>query len=586
MLAPLLRYSEPRHPGFNDGLLYPGTYYPVGTTLEVARAAALERAPLRGTVRVIVVLVDFSDHPMPNGADARFRDLFFSTGVLPHGSVKEYYTEASKGLITLDGEVVGPYRLPQPVATYAGAENGTQAAAPNARTMANDAVTAADPHVGFAPYDNDGNGYVDAFVVVHAGRGAEQTGAAADIWSHKWVLPAERTVDGTKIFPYLTIPDDARIGVCAHELGHLLFGWPDLYDTDNTSEGIGNWCLMGAGSWGLGGDRPVHPSAWCKANQGWANVIAQTSNGHVNVTDVKSSGNVHRLWKDGAPGNEYFLVENRLQTGYDASMPGQGLLIWHIDDAVATNRDESHYKVALVQADGKKDLENNRNRGDAGDPYPGSSGNTSFTDSSTPNSKSYAGANTCVSVTEIPALAPTVRVWMGVRCFVKPPIKEGKEVLKEIRDKWLRDQKGFRKEVSPKELSPKELSPKEVSPKELREGGKFRDLPDPRRWFGGDVGQAATDAAAGDLDERVAALEATVDALASMITDQGAGGQADTGSLPPGAEPFIGSSDRPTLSTGDDATNDEGPTDAAELRAAMESGSAAAKRAYDTPPAG
>ena len=225
------------HVGLNDGLIFPGTYYPVGTTAAVAQRAALERAPLTGAVRVAVVLVDFSDKAMATGTADRFEELFFSTGVLPHGSVKEYFADVSGGRIDIQGEVVGPYRMPQTIAAYAGADNGVQAATPNARTLANDALTAANPHLDFGPYDNDGNGYVDAFIVVHAGRGAEETGAAADIWSHKWVLPSERSVDGTKVYAYLTIPEDARLGVSAHELGHLLFGWPDLYDTDNTSEG-------------------------------------------------------------------------------------------------------------------------------------------------------------------------------------------------------------------------------------------------------------------------------------------------------------------------------------------------------------
>ena len=139
--------------------------------------------------------------------------------------------------------------------------------------MARDAALAADADVNFAPYDNDGNGYVDAFIVIHAGAGAEETGSSNDIWSHKWVLAGgEYVADTTKIFAYLTVPEDSRIGVCAHELGHLLFGFPDLYDTDYISEGIGNWCLMAGGSWNGGGDMPAHPSAWCKANQGWVSV--------------------------------------------------------------------------------------------------------------------------------------------------------------------------------------------------------------------------------------------------------------------------------------------------------------------------
>ena len=410
-----LSLHAPSHVGLNDGLIYPGTYYPLGTTAAVAQRAALERAPLRGAVRVVVVLVDFSDKVMGAGAVDRFNQLFFSTGELAHGSVKEYFADVSGGLIDIQGEVVGPYRMPQTIAAYAGGDNGLQSATPNARTLADDVVTLANPDVDFTPYDNDGNGFVDAFIVVHAGRGAEETGSAADIWSHKWVLPAQRAVDSTKIFAYLTIPEDAKLGVTAHEIGHLVFGWPDLYDTDNTSEGIGNWCLMAGGSWDLGGDRPVHPSAWCKSTQGWIDVVSPTSNADVTINDVKTSRTAYRLWKDGGGGNEYFLVENRQQNGFDTSLPGQGLLVWHIDEAIASNTNESHYKVALMQADGQRHLESNANRGDDGDAFPGSSSNAFFTETSTPNSKSYAGSPTSVAMTSIPPSSAAMTVHVSVR---------------------------------------------------------------------------------------------------------------------------------------------------------------------------
>ena len=100
--------------------------------------------------------------------------------------------------------------------------------------MARDAAVAADPTVDFGPYDNDGNGFVDAFIVIHAGRRRRgdrqprghlvpQVGAASTLQHGR-----------DQIFAYLTIPEDAKIGVCAHELGHLLFGFPDLYDIDDT----------------------------------------------------------------------------------------------------------------------------------------------------------------------------------------------------------------------------------------------------------------------------------------------------------------------------------------------------------------
>jgi len=108
--------------GYNDGMIRPGSDLPLGTPLRVARRAALERAPLRGQVRVLVVLVDFSDKAM-TATPQHFQDLFFSTGKLPHGSVREYYKEVTGGKITITGEVVGPFRMPLPLTTYAGGQS-------------------------------------------------------------------------------------------------------------------------------------------------------------------------------------------------------------------------------------------------------------------------------------------------------------------------------------------------------------------------------------------------------------------------------------------------------------------------------
>jgi immune inhibitor A len=432
-----LKIPRPKAPGLNDGLIVPGSYFPLGTSIDRVRSAAADRAPLHGTLRVIVVLVDFSDQVMVETLQ-HFEELFFSTGVLPNGSVREYFDEVTNGLVTITGQVVGPYRMPRTLADYANGESGTGSTAPNARTMARDAAVAADPNVNFGPYDNDGNGFVDAFIVVHAGPGAEQTGDVGHIWSHKWVLSGgEYLADTTKIYAYLTVPEDARIGVCAHELGHLLFGFPDLYDTDNTSEGIGNWCLMAGGSWNGGGDVPAHPSAWCKAQQEWVMVQNVTTNSLLTMADVKDNHTVYRLWNDGAAGQEYFLVENRQRTGYDAQLPAGGLLVWHIDDAIANNTDEAHYRVALAQADGNRDLENNVNRGDGGDPFPGTSDNRAFTNTSTPNSKSYGGINTCVSLTAISDSGPVMTAQVQVQCAKRrfKDVKDVKDGRKDVKEK-------------------------------------------------------------------------------------------------------------------------------------------------------
>lgn len=402
--------------GFNDALLRPGSSFPLGMSARGIKKEAASRSPLQGEVKVIVVLVEFSDKKLSH-QKKHYQDLFFSEGIIETGSVKEYYKEVTDGKVNITGEVVGPYKLPKTMAAYAHGESGTGDALPNARSMAADAAKASNAAVNFAQYDNDHDGYVDAFVVIHAGSGAEETGKETDIWSHKWLLPAEYNADGTHVYAYLTVPEDCKLGVCAHELGHLLFGFPDLYDDDYTSEGIGNWCLMAGGSWNNGGDTPAHPCAWCKMQQNWVDTITLSSNKKsVSLPDVKDSKTIYRLWKNGASGNEYFLAENRTKAKFDQYLPGEGMLIYHIDDAIDSNSNELHYKVALMQADGKKHLESGTNGGDESDPWPGSKKKKTFSSTSKPNSKSYGNIKTDVAVKNIKNKNGIVTADM----FVKP----------------------------------------------------------------------------------------------------------------------------------------------------------------------
>ena len=320
---------------------------------------------------VIVVLVSFPSTPIAKTTPQYFRDLFFSKNKIPTGSVTEYFTDVTGGKISITGDVEGPYKLPQEMKYYAHGGHGFKGPAakePNTQTMAHDTVAAVEKAgISLEKYDNKGraDGYVDAFIIVHAGRGGEdppvvhgqQKPNVNDIWSVKWVLPDNKPRDvengksKTRVNAFLTIPENAKLGVCAHELGHLLFGWPDLYDVSYTpggNGGIGKWCLMSGGSWGYIGDAvqhgkdikgttPCHPSAWCKLQQGWVDISIETAQDHITLNDVKANaynttnansfGSVYKLWSNGQTNSkEYFLIENRTKSGYDASLPGEGLL--------------------------------------------------------------------------------------------------------------------------------------------------------------------------------------------------------------------------------------------------------------------
>jgi hypothetical protein len=150
---------------------------------------------------------------------------------------------------------------------------------------------------------------------------------------------------------------------------------------------------------------------------GWVTPTNITSNTpNVSIPDVESNAVVFRLWTSGAIGDEYFLVENRQRTGYDAALPSSGLLIWHIDDAVDHNQYEwypghtgfGHYKVALEQADNQFHLEKKTSAGDTGDPFPGALHATSFSPTTEPNSDSYSPSSSFVAVTNISSSAATM----------------------------------------------------------------------------------------------------------------------------------------------------------------------------------
>jgi len=220
-------------------------------------------------------------------------------------------------------------------------------------------------------------------------------------------------------------------GVYCHELGHV-FGLPDLYDTDYSSYGVGEWSLMAGGSWnGSLGNSPAHPDAWCMCQLGYVTPIVLSSNTTgVSIPAIENLPTVYKLWTSGTPLNEYFLVANRQLIGYDSALPYLGLLIWHVDDNIldyGANDDEwypgytayGHYKVALEQSNGLWKLESTVPIGFvnySGHPYPGAPDNRDFHGGTLPNSRSYLDAETWVGVTNISDPGP----FMTCDLFVSP----------------------------------------------------------------------------------------------------------------------------------------------------------------------
>ncbi len=369
--------------------------------------------------RVLAILVKFSDHNS-SVVSTYFDSLVFgANGSTVHNYFSEIsYTQLDLVTVNLPSSL-GWRTAPQTYAYYVNNQNGTGAYPTNTQKLTEDLVDQIDGLVNFSLYDNDGNGTVDVLLVIHSGSGAEFTGNSSDIWSHKWAI-SPRLKDGVNISSYTVQPEywlnpgDMTIGVYAHELGHG-FGLPDLYDIDQTSNGVGKWCLMSYGCWNgpyPGGSSPSHPCAWARIKMGMASATNVTSNlNNMAINNVEQNGTIYRLWTSGNISNEYFLVENRQKIGYDSYIPSAGLLIWHIDENKNSNNQEwypgltntNHFKVALEQADGLFELEHDIDQGDAADPFPGTGNKTSFDAASSPNSDSYTNGTSFVGVQNIGA---------------------------------------------------------------------------------------------------------------------------------------------------------------------------------------
>ncbi|MFM8411188.1 MAG: immune inhibitor A domain-containing protein [Alphaproteobacteria bacterium] len=203
-------------------------------------------------------------------------------------------------------------------------------------------------------------------------------------------------------------------GVLAHEFGHVL-GLPELYAPSHAHVGIGVWGLMGEGTWVGRGDRPPHPCAWSKLALGWVDAVVVDRDAHVKLDAVERVPKVVKiLAREGHP-DEYFLLENRRRIGSDARIPGEGLLVWHVDDSLESFRrsqdDPNHKRVDLMTADtwpSQLDLGPTRggNRGDAGDPWADRL--TGPGPGTRPSTASYSGATGRFSLRNVSAAGDTM----------------------------------------------------------------------------------------------------------------------------------------------------------------------------------
>jgi M6 family metalloprotease-like protein len=366
----------------------------------------------------LTILVQFPDDP-ETGAGAvsfpanqsKISNLFNQIGYSEDsntGSVRDYFGHQSAGLYAPQHAVTQILTLANPRNYYNWSDYPTntvfrtQPAA--ARLILQDAVA----QLSTANFDFSGLETVQNEIIstslLFAG---ENSGVwAQGLWEHQWWLGQNKInvgdeqnplyINGYQITP---MPNAAPyIGTIVHELGHLLFSFPDLYDTNRgngVSHGLGYHALMSHGGWVNGGRSPAPISLPLKDTVGWANIV-EVAHIATHVDGINAYGNQgYRIQKPFQP-QEYFMVEYRGRTDpWQEYLPDSGIVVWHVDESVSHNKNQQmteaeHYMVSLEQADGLFDLENANGGGDAGDLFDDVL-TPVFDDSTIPNTHWWSG---------------------------------------------------------------------------------------------------------------------------------------------------------------------------------------------------
>lgn len=403
-------------------------------TYKAAAQRAGSQIKPEGDVNIAVVLVQFKDQKftytkedIDNVLNAEGYSLEnpFVGGTI--GSARDYFIAQSDGKFRPNFIVTDIVTLDNNMSYYGGNDaNGNDKKASYA---VKEGIQKADATFDFSKCDNDGDGEVEFVYCIYAGYSESYGADENTIWPHQWELRAESgsiTVDGVKCNTYAcsgelvySEADEpqigkvlAGIGLICHEFSHCL-GLHDIYDTSYES---GNWAMdywdvMDQGNYAAEGYCPVGYSAYQRDFCGWRELVEIDARGEYSMEPLTQGGIAYKVVND-ANKNEYYILENRKQEGWDTYLFNEGMLIIHVDylksawDNNTINNTKGHPRYTLIPADGELAMYGEVSVNEfveslKGDVWPGTSGNTELTNTSIPAAKVYTGGYMNKPITDI-----------------------------------------------------------------------------------------------------------------------------------------------------------------------------------------
>lgn len=367
----------------------------------VARKTQADKGIFQGTKKGLIILAQFADMKFADKHDAALytrianEEGFSAYGFM--GSIKDYFKSQSNGQFEIDFDVAGICKLQHPYAYY-GRNNSSGDDVRPGEMVAEACLWAHGQGVDFSKYDWDGDGEVDEVFVVYAGHGeASYDDDANTIWPHMYYLSESDygkslKLDGVTVDTYACsceldgLGNLDGIGTFCHEFSHCM-GFPDLYDTSYSGWfGMGDFDLMCSGSYNHESLCPAGYSAYEKAQCGWLTFKDVTDiEKETAVTGLKAladNGDAYIIKNKGHE-DEYYILENRQNTGWDSYLPAQGLMITHVDydadiwnwnmpntkdeyeDANGATKTNDHQRLTIFRAGNSSSA-----YGDASDLYP------------------------------------------------------------------------------------------------------------------------------------------------------------------------------------------------------------------------
>lgn len=292
--------------------------------------------PYIGSKKCLCVLMQFKDLAFePENNHEAFNNLInqigYSRPELGHnGSVRDYFRAQSHNQFDMEFDVVGPYTTNNNHAYYAN----------NAWKMAEEAVAKANPDVNFKDYDWDGDGKVEPIFIIYAGPARSDHPDDPAYSDYIWPHASEiwKYVDGVTVTKYACgseIDSDGSIdgiGTMCHEYSHCL-GLPDTYDVCYECDVPlpGDWDVMHGGCYNSGGNVPAPYNAYELMYCGWITPEPLPLGSHVEgFAPIANSGKAY-IYSNDKNENEYYLFEVHGTEGFDAGLPGPGMMVYHVD---------------------------------------------------------------------------------------------------------------------------------------------------------------------------------------------------------------------------------------------------------------